>query len=190
MAKNYKKYASGGRFKAGQLSRQGITQLQNQSAIVTNALAEQARQQKQVDTLYIKDLGGKLKKEAQNRADIQALEKDAFNLRMQNEQKRAELEVEALRGKAKKYEQQASMIGQLTPLLAKNLSGLAANIREYADIRYGEAEFQRMKESGELGTLSDFWNATDKLEKQVRVEKDQQLINNIITGDSTTFDYL
>ena len=190
MAKNYKKYASGGRFKAGQLSRQGITQLQNQSAIVTNALAEQARQQKQVDTLYIKDLGGKLKTEAQNRADIQALEKDAFNLRMQNEQKRAELEVEALRGKAKKYEQQASMIGQLTPLLAKNLTGLAANIREYADIRYGEAEFQRMKESGELGTLSDFWNATDKLETQVREEKDQQRINNIQTGDRTTFDYL
>ena len=97
--------------------------MQNQSAIVTNALAEQARQQKLVDTLYIKDLGGKLKTEAQNRADIQALEKDAFNLRMQNEQKRAELEVEALRGKAKKYEQQASMIGQLTPLLAKNLTG-------------------------------------------------------------------
>ena len=105
MAKNYKKYASGGRFSAGQLSRQGIQQMQNQSAIVTNALAEQARQKRQIDSLYIKDLGEKLKREADNRAEIQALEKDAFNLRMQNEQKRAELEVEALKGEAKKMQE-------------------------------------------------------------------------------------
>ena len=45
MAKNYKKYASGGRFNASNISRAGIQQMQNQSQIVTNALQRQANQQ-------------------------------------------------------------------------------------------------------------------------------------------------
>lgn len=190
MAKNYKKYASGGRFNAGQLSRAGIQQIQNQSQIVTGALERQARQQKATDDLYIKNLSGKLKREAQNRADIKSLENKAFQMRQQATQKRAQREVEALRGQAEQYRQQAAMIGQLTPTLSKNLSSMASSIGEYADIKYGEAEFQRMKDAGELDTLTNFWNATDKLETKVRAEKDQQRINNIQSGDRTTFDYL
>ena len=190
MAKNYKKYASGGRFNAGQLSRAGIQQIQNQSQIVTGALERQASQQKATDDLYIKNLSGKLKREAQNRADIKSLENKAFEMRQKATQKRAEREVEALRGQAEQYRQQAQMIGQLTPTLSKNLSSMASSIGEYADIKYGEAEFQRMKDAGELDTITDFWNATDKLETKVRAEKDQQRINNIQSGDRTTFDYL
>ena len=128
MAKNYKKYASGGRFNAGQLSRAGIQQIQNQSQIVTGALERQASQQKATDDLYIKNLSGKLKREAQNRADIKSLENKAFEMRQKATQKRAEREVEALRGQAEQYRQQAAMIGQLTPTLSKNLSSMASSI--------------------------------------------------------------
>ena len=66
MAKNYKKYASGGRFKGSNISRAGIQQMQNQSQIVTGALESQRSQLKARDDLYTRDLGGKLNKEAQN----------------------------------------------------------------------------------------------------------------------------
>lgn len=190
MAKNYKKYASGGRFNASNISRAGIQQMQNQSQIVTNALQRQANQQKAADNLYIKDLGGKLKKEAQNRADIQALENKVLQRQQEATALRGQREVEALRAQADQYRQQANMISQLTPRLASNLQRMSENVMEFADIQFAEAEYREMQEDGRLDTLVDFWNSTDNLEQQAREDLVQKRVQAILTNDRTTFDYL
>ena len=175
MAKNYKKYASGGRFNASNISRAGIQQMQNQSQIVTNALQRQANQQKSADNLYIKDLGGKLKKEAQNRADIQDLENKVLQRQQEATALRSQREVEALKSQANQYRDQAQMIGQLAPKLSQSLIGLAQNVTEYADIQSAEAEYREMQADGRLDTLVDFWNSTDNLEQQAREDLVQKL---------------
>ena len=96
MAKNYKKYASGGRFKGSNISRSGIQQIQNQSQIVTGALESQKRQLKARDDMYTRDLGGKLKREAQNRKDLQNLENKVQQRRQEATALRATREVESL----------------------------------------------------------------------------------------------
>ena len=190
MAKNYKKYASGGRFNASNISRAGIQQMQNQSQIVTNALQRQANQQKSADNLYIKDLGGKLKREAQNRADIQDLENKVLQRQQEATALRGQREVEALKSQANQYRDQAQMIGQLAPKLSKSLIGLAQNVTEYADIQSAEAEYREMQADGRLDTLVDFWNSTDNLEQQAREDLVQKRVQAIATNDRTTFDYL
>ena len=190
MAKNYKKYASGGRFNASNISRAGIQQMQNQSQIVTNALQRQANQQKSADNLYIKDLGGKLKKEAQNRADIQDLENKVLQRQQEATALRSQREVEALKSQANQYRDQAQMIGQLAPKLSQSLIGLAQNVTEYADIQSAEAEYREMQADGRLDTLVDFWNSTDNLEQQAREDLVQKRVQAIATNDRTTFDYL
>lgn len=190
MAKNYKKYASGGRFNASNISRAGIQQMQNQSQIVTNALQRQANQQKSADNLYIKDLGGKLKREAQNRADIQNLENKVLQRQQEATALRGQREVEALKSQANQYRDQAQMIGQLAPKLSKSLIGLAQNVTEYADIQSAEAEYREMQADGRLDTLVDFWNSTDNLEQQAREDLVQKRVQAIATNDRTTFDYL
>ena len=190
MAKNYKKYASGGRFNASNISRAGIQQMQNQSQIVTNALQRQATQQKAADNLYIKDLGGKLKREAQNRADIQALENKVLQRQQEATALRGQREVEALKAQADQYRQQANMISQLTPRLANNLQRMSENVMEFADIQFAEAEYREMQEDGRLDTLVDFWNSTDNLEQQAREDLVQKRVQAILTNDRTTFDYL
>ena len=190
MAKNYKKYASGGRFKGSNISRSGIQQMQNQSQIVTGALESQKRQLKARDDLYTKDLSGKLKREAQNRKDLQDLENKVQQRRQEATALRATREVESLKRQAEQYRQQSAAIQQLTPKLAKNLQGMANNIMEYADIQYAEAEYAAMKEDGRLGTIQDFWAATGKLEQQSLEDLEQQRIIANSVGDRTTFDYL
>ena len=190
MAKNYKKYASGGRFNASNISRAGIQQMQNQSQIVTNALQRQANQQKAADNLYIKDLGGKLKREAQNRADIQDLENKVLQRQQEATALRGQREVERLRSQADQYRDRAQMIGQLAPKLSKSLIGLAQNVTEYADIQSAEAEYREMQADGRLDTLVDFWNSTDNLEQQAREDLVQKRVQAIVTNDRTTFDYL
>ena len=102
--------------------------MQNQSQIVTNALQRQANQQKAADNLYIKDLGGKLKREAQNRADIQDLENKVLQRQQEATALRGQREVERLRSQADQYRDRAQMIGQLAPKLSKSLIGLAQNV--------------------------------------------------------------
>ena len=190
MAKNYKKYASGGRFNASNISRAGIQQMENQSQIVTNALQRQADQQRAADNLYIKDLGGKLKKEAQNRADIQDLENKVLQRQQEATALRGQREVERLRSQADQYRDRAQMIGQLAPKLSQSLIGLAQNVTEYADIQSAEVEFREMQADGRLDTLVDFWNSTDNLEQQAREDLVQKRVQAIVTNDRTTFDYL
>ena len=190
MAKNYKKYASGGRFNASNISRAGIQQMQDQSQIVTNALQRQANQQKAADNLYIKDLGNKLKREAQNRADIQDLENKVLQRQQEATALRGQREVERLRSQADQYRDRAQMIGQLAPKLSKSLIGLAQNVTEYADIQSAEAEYREMEADGRLDTLVDFWNSTDNLEQQAREDLVQKRVQAIVTNDRTTFDYL
>lgn len=190
MAKNYKKYASGGRFNASNISRAGIQQMENQSQIVTNALQRQADQQRAADNLYIKDLGGKLKKEAQNRADIQNLENKVLQRQQEATALRGQREVERLRSQADQYRDRAQMIGQLAPKLSQSLIGLAQNVTEYADIQSAEAEYREMEADGRLDTLVDFWNSTDNLEQQAREDLVQKRVQAIVTNDRTTFDYL
>ncbi len=190
MAKNYKKYASGGRFKGSNISRAGIQQMQNQSQIVTGALESQKRQLKSRDDMYTRDLGGKLKREAQNRKELQDLENKVKQRQQEATALRGQREVESLKRQADQYRQQSAAIQKLTPKLAKNLQGMANNIMEYADIQYANNEFAEMQSDGRLGTLRDFWNSTDKLEQQTLEDLEQQRINAIQTGDRTTFDYL
>ena len=47
------RYAKGGRFGGTQLSRAGISAIQQQSKTTTDALKEQARQQKEIDQTTI-----------------------------------------------------------------------------------------------------------------------------------------
>jgi hypothetical protein len=113
-----------------------------------------------------RDLGGKLKREADNRRQIQDLENKVNQRQQEATAARAVREVESLQRQAKQYQQQAKDISALTPKLARNLQGLASNVLEYADIQYANNEFAGMKADGRLGTLTDFWNSTDKLERK------------------------
>jgi len=190
MAKNYKKYASGGRFKGSNISRAGIQQIQNQSQIVTGALESQKRQLKARDDMYTRDLGSKLKREAQNRKDLQNLENKVQQRQQEATALRGQREVQSLNRQAEEYRKQSAAIQQLTPKLARNLQNMADNVAEYADIQYAEAEYAQMKADGRLGTIQDFWAATGKLEQQSLEDAEQQRFNSITVGDRTTFDYL
>ena len=110
----------------------------------------------------------KLKREAQNRADIQALENKVLQRQQEATALRGQREVEALKAQADQYRQQANMISQLTPRLANNLQRMSENVMEFADIQFAEAEYREMQEDGRLDTLVDFWNSTDNLEQQAR----------------------
>ena len=50
------RYGKGGRFGGRQISRAGISAIERQGRITTEALKEQARQQREIDSMQIKGL--------------------------------------------------------------------------------------------------------------------------------------
>ena len=71
------RYGRGGRFRGPTLSRAGISAIEQQSKTTTDALKQQALQQKNLDKMMISDLDRKNKLEQKNADELYKLEVDA-----------------------------------------------------------------------------------------------------------------
>ena len=71
------RYAKGGRFGGTQLSRAGISAIQQQSKTTTDALKEQARQQKEISQMQITGMDRRNKLMQKNAEEVYKLETEA-----------------------------------------------------------------------------------------------------------------
>ena len=90
------RYAKGGRVGGTQLSRAGISAIQQQSKTTTDALKEQARQQKEIDQTTIAGMDRRNKLMQKNAEEVYKLETDApYKARMNALKTNAEVQIKS-----------------------------------------------------------------------------------------------
>ena len=91
------RYGKGGRFGGRQISRAGISAIERQGRITTEALKEQARQQREIDSMQIKGFERKNKLQQDNAKELYSLEVDApYKARMNAFKTNADTEIQNL----------------------------------------------------------------------------------------------
>ena len=125
------RYGKGGRFGGSQISRAGISAIEQQGRITTEAIREQARQQREIDNMQIKGFERKNKLEQDNAKELYTLEVDApYKARMNALKTNADTEIKNLQREEAEYRRLANVWGKLTPSLATSFQDLALNIKD------------------------------------------------------------
>ena len=148
------RYGRGGRFRGPTISRAGISAIEQQSKTTTDALKQQALQQKNLDKMLISDLDRKNKLEQKNADELYKLEVDApYKSRMNALKRNAETEIKSFKDQAAEYDRLAGVWGRLSPTLARTFQGLAQNTEDYIATTNAIDEFDRISSDGTLESV-------------------------------------
>jgi hypothetical protein len=189
------RYARGGRFGGTQLSRAGISAIAEQSKTTTDALKEQARQQKEIDQTTIAGLDRRNKLMQKNAEEVYKLETDApYKARMNALKTNAEVQIKSYNDQAKEYDRLAGVWGRLSPTLAKQFQTLAQNTEDYIATTRAIDEFNTLASDGTLDKIKYTYNRVGQSSALDDAANQQsKLVEQALGGDleaEQEFDYM
>ena len=189
------RYAKGGRFGGTQLSRAGISAIQQQSKTTTDALKEQARQQKELDQTRIAGMDRRNKLMQKNAEEVYKLETDApYKARMNALKMNAEVQIKSYNDQAKEYDRLAGVWGRLSPTLAKNFQSLAQSTEDYIATTNAIDEFNTLASDGTLDKIKYTYNRVGQSSALDDAANQQtKLVEQALGGDldaEQEFDYM
>ena len=189
------RYAKGGRFGGTQLSRAGISAIQQQSKTTTDALKEQARQQKELDQTRIAGMDRRNKLMQKNAEEVYKLETDApYKARMNALKMNAEVQIKSYNDQAKEYDRLAGVWGRLSPTLAKNFQSLAQSTEDYINTTNAIDEFNTLASDGTLDKIKYTYNRVGQSSALDDAANQQtKLVEQALGGDldaEQEFDYM
>ena len=189
------RYAKGGRFGGTQLSRAGISAIAQQSKTTTDALKEQARQQKEIDQTTIAGIDRRNKLMQKNAEEVYKLETDApYKARMKSLKTNAEVQIKSYKDQAAEYDRLAGVWGRLSPTLAKNFQTLAQTTEDYIATTNAIDEFNTLASDGTLDKIKYTYNRVGKSSALDDAANQQtKLVEQALNGDleaEQEFDYM
>ena len=189
------RYGKGGRFRGPTISRAGISAIEQQSRTTTDALKQQALQQKNLDKMMISDLDRKNKLEQKNADELYKLEVDApYKARMNALKTNAETEIKSFKDQAAEYDRLAGVWGRLSPTLAKNFQSLAQSTEDYIATTNAIDEFDRISSDGTLESVYYTFNRVGQSNAyDDAVDQRDKLHQEALKGDANAkqeFEYL
>ena len=189
------RYAKGGRFGGTQLSRAGISAIEQQSKTTTDALREQARVQKELDRTQIAGMDRRNKLMQKNAEEVYKLETDApYKARMNALKTNAEVQIKSYNDQAKEYDRLAGVWGRLSPTLAKNFQSLAQSTEDYIATTNAIDEFNTLASDGTLDKIKYTYNRVGQSSALDDAANQQtKLVEQALGGDldaEQEFDYM
>ena len=189
------RYAKGGRFGGTQLSRAGISAIQQQSKTTTDALREQARVQKELDKTQIAGMDRRNKLMQKNAEEVYKLETDApYKARMNALKTNAEVQIKSYKDQAAEYDRLAGVWGRLSPTLAKNFQSLAQSTEDYIATTNAIDEFNTLASDGTLDKIKYTYNRVGQSSALDDAANQQsKLVEQALGGDleaEQEFDYM
>lgn len=189
------RYGKGGRFGGTQISRAGISAIAEQSKTTTDALKEQARQQKEIDQTTIAGMDRRNKLMQKNAEEIYKLETDApYKARMNALKTNAEVQIKSYKDQAAEYDRLAGVWGKLSPTLAKNFQSLAQNTEDYIATTRAIDEFNTLASDGTLDKIKYTYNRVGQSSALDDAANQQsKLVEQALGGDleaEQEFDYM
>ena len=189
------RYAKGGRFGGTQLSRAGISAIQQQSKTTTDALKEQARQQKEIDQTTIAGMDRRNKLMQKNAEEVYKIETDApYKARMNALKTNAEVQIKSYQDQAAEYDRLAGVWGRLSPTLAKNFQSLAQSTEDYIATTNAIDEFNTLASDGTLDKIKYTYNRVGQSSALDDAANQQsKLLEQALGGDleaEQEFDYM
>ena len=189
------RYGKGGRFRGPTISRAGISAIEQQSKTTTDALKQQALQQKNLDKMMISDLDRKNKLEQKNSDELYKLEVDApYKARMNALKTNAETEIKSFKDQAAEYDRLAGVWGRLSPSLARTFQNLAQNTTDYIQTTQAIDEFDRISSDGTLESAYYTFNRLGQSNAyDDAVDQRDKLHQEALKGDANAkqeFEYL
>ena len=189
------RYAKGGRFGGTQLSRAGISAIEQQSKTTTDALREQARVQKELDNTQIAGMDRRNKLMQKNAEEVYKLETDApYKARMNALKTNAEVQIKSYKDQAAEYDRLAGVWGKLSPTLAKNFQTLAQNTEDYIATTNAIDEFNTLASDGTLDKIKYTYNRVGQSSALDDAANQQsKLVEQALGGDleaEQEFDYM
>ena len=164
------RYGKGGRFGGQQISRAGISAIEQRGRITTEALKESARQQREVDNMQIKGFEKRNKLQQDNAKELYTLEVDApYKARMNALKTNAETEVKSLQREEAELRRLSGVWAKLSPSLAKSFGDATTNIQNL--IRTNEAVDQ-FNDYMSDGTLDKILYTYDRIGKKSKALND------------------
>ena len=99
------RYGKGGRFRGPTISRAGISAIEQQSKTTTDALKEQARQQKELDKTRISDMTRRNTLMQKNAEEVYKIDTDApYKARMNALKTNARVQIKSYQDQAAEYD--------------------------------------------------------------------------------------
>ena len=189
------RYGKGGRFGGTQISRAGISAIQQQSKTTTDALKQQAAQDLQIAKTQIGGMERKYKTEEQQANKLYKLEVDApYKARSKALKTNAETEIKSYKDQAAEYDRLAGVWGRLSPSLAKNFQTLAQNTEDYIATTNAIDEFNTLASDGTLDKIKYTYNRVGQNNVLDNVANQQtKLLDQALNGDldaEQEFDYI
>ena len=189
------RYGKGGRFGGTQISRAGISAIAEQSKTTTDALKEQARQQKEIDQTTIAGMDRRNKLMQKNAEEIYKLETDApYKARMNALKTNAEVQIKSYKDQAAEYDRLAGVWGKLSPTLAKQFQSLAQNTEDYIATTRAIDEFNTLASDGTLDKIKYTYNRVGQSSALDDAANQQsKLVEQALGGDleaEQEFDYM
>ena len=189
------RYAKGGRFGGTQLSRAGISAIEQQSKTTTDALREQARVQRELDKTQIAGMDRRNKLMQKNAEEVYKLETDApYKARMNALKTNAEVQIKSYNDQAKEYDRLAGVWGRLSPTLAKNFQSLAQSTEDYIATTNAIDEFNTLASDGTLDKIKYTYNRVGQSSALDDAANQQtKLVEQALGGDldaEQEFDYM
>ena len=189
------RYAKGGRFGGTQLSRAGISAIEQQSKTTTDALREQARVQRELDKTQIAGMDRRNKLMQKNAEEVYKLETDApYKARMNALKTNAEVQIKSYNDQAKEYNRLAGVWGRLSPTLAKNFQSLAQSTEDYIATTNAIDEFNTLASDGTLDKIKYTYNRVGQSSALDDAANQQtKLVEQALGGDldaEQEFDYM
>ena len=190
------RYGKGGRFGGRQISRAGISAIQEQGRITTEALKEQARQQREIDSMQIKGFERKNKLEQDNAKELYSLEVDApYKARMNAFKTNIDTEIQNLKREEQEYRRLANVWGKLSPTLATTFQDLTGNTIDLIQTKRGRAYFNQILGDGTLDKILYTYNRVEQKSNALDDAANEQSkkVDGILEGDveqEQEFDYL
>ena len=190
------RYGKGGRFGGTQLSRASISAIEQQGRTTTEALKEQARQQREIDSMQIKGFERKNKLEEDNAKELYNIEVDApYKARMNALKTNADTEIKSLQREEAEYRRLANVWGKLSPSLASNFQDLTQNTVDLIQTKTGRDYFNQILGDGTLDKILYTYNRVEQKSNALDDAANEQSkkVDGIIDGDleqEQEFDYL
>ena len=190
------RYGKGGRFSGRQISRAGISAIQEQGRITTEALKEQARQQREIDSMQIKGFERRNKLQQDNAKELYSLEVDApYKARMNAFKTNVDTEIQNLKREEQEYRRLANVWGKLSPTLATTFQDLTGNTIDLIQTKRGRAYFNQILGDGTLDKILYTYNRVEQKSNALDDAANEQSkkVDGIIEGDveqEQEFDYL
>ena len=190
------RYGKGGRFGGTQISRASISAIERQGRTTTEALKEQARQQREIDSMQIKGFERKNKLEEDNAKELYNIEVDApYKARMNALKTNANTEIKNLQREEAEYRRLANVWGKLSPSLASSFQDLTQNTVDLIQTKTGRDYFNQILGDGTLDKILYTYKRVEQKSNALDDAANEQSkkVDGIIEGDveqEQEFDYL